>query len=109
MLLGSALLPGAKADAAALPAFMEICTPQGIVLKAFGDPAEDSPGPEPGDRGWQDCPLCSASEQGGLGLPAGLAVIGPAGAVDQAVAAAHSIAERRHHKRPQTRAPPSAE
>lgn len=65
MLLAVVLTPSAHASA--LPAFMEICTPQGIVYLPFDQPLHPD---APQDRKTQDlggsvdgCPVCTAFGQ----------------------------------------------
>lgn len=110
MLLGAALLPAAKAEAAALPDFTEICTPQGIVLRTFGHPTaaqkEEIPDPDSGSPGWESCPICSAFGQHSLGMPTDLALIGRGGGPDQPIRLPLTLARGQDIQLPQTRAPP---
>ena len=112
VLLGSALLPAAKAKAAALPAFMEICTPQGIVLRPFESLNEaqnsDSPPqrPDSGGMAWDDCPICSAFGQQLAGLPAGILIGSSGTALQPPVLRSRVTGHRSATRLPETRAPP---
>ena len=112
MLVGAALMPAGKAEAAALPGFMEICTPQGIVLRAFPDasapPAGESPPPDSGGHQVQECPVCSAFSQNAAGMPACLALIDQSGVQEPPLWLSYSLVQVERAQRPQTRAPPPA-
>ncbi|WP_299617509.1 DUF2946 family protein [Pelagibius sp.] len=79
MVLAGALAPAGPAQAAAsgLPAVMPICTAHGVVLVAFDEAERNLAGGEgdgPDSGAWQDCPICSAFAQQGLGLPSGVEI-----------------------------------
>lgn len=109
MLLGAALMPTSKAEAAGLPDFIEICTPRGIVLQPFNqaaDSAGETPEPDSGHRDWEDCPICTAFGQLSLGMPGDLAVIGRDGAPLQPAVRPAALAQGLDVALPQSRAPP---
>ena len=110
MVLAGALAPAGPAQAATseLPASMPICTAHGIVLMAF-DEAErslaggDEDGPDSG--AWQDCPICSAFAQQGLGLPSGVE-IGSGAAQALVLPAPQAVIAGTVVALPRSRAPP---
>ncbi|WP_422367931.1 DUF2946 family protein [Pelagibius sp.] len=109
MLLAVALTP--TANASPLPAFMEICTPEGIVYLPFDQPLnQDAPqGPERHHSGksLDGCPVCTAFGQlSGATPPAAATPVALGGGVEpllwhQATAQQHQTA-----RLPQSRAPP---
>lgn len=109
MLLAVALTP--TANASPLPAFMEICTPEGIVYLPFDQPLnQDAPqGPERHHSGksLDGCPVCTAfSQLSGATPPAAATPVALGGGVEpllwhQATAQQHQTA-----RLPQSRAPP---
>ncbi len=113
MLLGSALLPAAKAEAAALPTFVEICTPQGVVLRPLeplGDQhSDDLPHPLPDSDSlvWNDCPICSAFGQQVAGLPSGILIGSGGSALQPPILRSREGVQRSAARLPQTRAPPA--
>lgn len=111
MLLVAALTPAAQA--APYPAFMEICTAEGIVVLSAEQAADPGDGKAPenhgsGSGGLESCPVCSAfGQQSFNGPPAGLTLAIVCAAADRPIPTGTAPVRRQAVELPQSRAPPA--